>query len=101
MDHVDSTLLEVADEMLAQDIKWSEQNHPDGTGSDADVQLAVQCRRMTQLAFDNGRGTWRHVLLEEVYEALAEENPELLRKELIQVAAVAAQWAKAIDRRTP
>ncbi len=42
---------------------------------------------------------WRDILLEEVFEALAEEEPKELRKELVQVAAVAAQWVEAIDRR--
>jgi hypothetical protein len=39
------------------------------------------------------------ILREEVYEAFAEEDPAALRTELIQVAAVAATWVDAIDRR--
>jgi hypothetical protein len=35
-----------------------------------------------------------------VAEALAEDDPTLLRAELIQVAAVAVAWVEAIDRRT-
>lgn len=42
---------------------------------------------------------WDGILLEEVYEALAESDPAKLRAELIQVAAVAVAWVQAIDRR--
>lgn len=42
---------------------------------------------------------WRHILDEEVAEALAETDPERLRAELVQVAAVAVQWIEALDRR--
>jgi malonyl CoA-acyl carrier protein transacylase len=43
--------------------------------------------------------TWEHILTEEHYEAMAEEDPTRLREELIQVAAVAVAWVEAIDRR--
>ncbi|WPM94355.1 hypothetical protein VG1_CDS0031 [Arthrobacter phage Cupello] len=43
--------------------------------------------------------TGPNILLEEVFEATAEEDPATLRKELVQVAAVTAQWIEAIDRR--
>ncbi|MEY9934267.1 hypothetical protein ABH926_008932 [Catenulispora sp. GP43] len=39
------------------------------------------------------------MLLEEVYEALAEVDPAALRAELVQVAAVAAAWVEDIDSR--
>jgi hypothetical protein len=39
------------------------------------------------------------VLLEEVLEALEEDNEERLRAELVQVAAVAVRWIGAIDVR--
>lgn len=82
-----------------QDARWGEQNHPDGTGSDLDRRLAVQARSRCEQAFAEGKGTWRHVLAEEVGEAFAESDPESLRAELVQVAAVAAAWIEAIDRR--
>ncbi|MGH3467454.1 MAG: hypothetical protein ACRDQF_06970 [Thermocrispum sp.] len=46
------------------------------------------------------RLTWRHILLEEVAEALAEDDPARLRRELVQVVAVGAQWLQAIDNRS-
>lgn len=99
---------EVRDELARQDEKWGEQNHPDGTGPKTPIvvgiarmhEAATAARRACQRAASEGDVTWRHILLEEVAEAFAEEDPAKLRAELIQVAAVAQQWVAAIDRRT-
>lgn len=97
------TLEEVAQERLRQDAKWGEQNHPDGTGPVAFhihiKGVADRYRQECDLAHRGGKGTWRHILLEEVWEAMAEADSAKLREELIQVAAVAAAWVEAIDRR--
>lgn len=50
-------------------------------------------------AFAEGRGTWAHILVEEVAEALGAPTEVDLREELVQVAAVAIQWVRCIDRR--
>lgn len=116
-------ICDVIAERKRQNLKWGEQNHPDGTGAaepvllDLTVQLrllgdeprnimvipaaelALAAQHAEQYAASAGRSTWAHVLLEEVFEALAESDPVALRFELVQVAAVAAQWAEAIDRR--
>lgn len=47
----------------------------------------------------NVETTWRDILLEEVFEALAESDVAALRTELVQVAAVAAKWVEALDIR--
>lgn len=60
---------------------------------------AACARRDCASAFRVGKGTWRHILQEEVAEAFAELDPAPLREELIQVAAVAVAWIEAIDRR--
>jgi hypothetical protein len=91
-------LAEVSEERDAQDAKWGEQNHPDGTNLKND-DWRDHARRQCQTAAAEGRLTWAHILQEEFVEALAEEDPEKLRAELIQVAAVAVAWAEAIDRR--
>jgi len=108
---------EVRAERARQDEKWGEQNHPDGTGpqmpvlfaagwhlGEADMharaaKLAAAAKASTDLRASNGAVTWTDILLEEVFEALAEDDPTKLRAELVQVAAVAQQWAEAIDRR--
>lgn len=111
------TLDLVAVERIAQQRKWGEQNHPDGTGptstplnirgetngwvdeSDSASLLAELFTETTDSRFGRGDGTWRDILLEEVFEALAEDDPDKLRAELIQTAAVAVAWVEAIDRR--
>lgn len=111
-----SVIEEVAAERERQKAKWGEQNHPNGTGPETFALAEMDCMTFTELgeaesvelravatlATDKnarrGTVTWKDILLEEVFEALAEEDPAKLRAELIQVAAVAAQWVEAIDR---
>lgn len=96
----ESVLEDVAAERARQRARHGKQTLPDGTGSEpwdeADRDAArLRCDRAA-LA---GSLSWRLVLEEEVAEALAETDPELLRAELVQVAAVAVQWIEALDRR--
>lgn len=92
-------------ERAAQDEKWGEQNHPDGTGPHAELlgvdfaRWADELRRVCQAAAADGTVTWAHILTEEVAEAFACDDPARLRTELVQVAAVAVAWIEAIDRR--
>lgn len=92
-------LAEVQAERERQDVKWGQQNHPDGTGNTSQQKDADRARRWCQDAFGAGYGTWSYVLAEEVAEANAERDPAKLRAELLQVAAVAVAWVDAIDRR--
>lgn len=104
-------LWEVLNERDEQHHKWGEQNHPDGTGPDVRESaasamgaptfgvLADAARLYTEHAAEYGRLTWADILREEFREALAESDPERLRSELVQVAAVAVAWVEAIDRR--
>jgi len=96
---------EVATERLNQDKRFGEQNHPDIGGPNADRLRQYYSRNADDHRHDNDhRGdwplAWDGILLEEVYEALAESDPAKLRAELVQVAAVAVAWIEAIDRRT-
>ena len=91
---------EVIGERVKQDAKWGQQNHADGTGKSF-REAADRARYLTDQAAKDGTTSWRLILQEEVYEAFAEDNPILLREELLQVAAVASAWAEAIDRRKP
>jgi hypothetical protein len=97
-----AVLAEIAAERTAQDAKWGPQNHIDGTREYGhyDQQTALAAKAACQLRAGAGCTTWRAILWEEVAEAFAEEDPALLRAELVQVAAVAAAWIEAIDRRT-
>ena len=90
----------VRDEREAQDRKWGEQNHPDGTGGGVSATVRDAARERCQGAAEDGKTTWSLILAEEVFEAFAETDPGALRAELIQVAAVTQAWVEAIDRRT-
>lgn len=93
-------LSDVAMEREKQDAKWGAiRDHPDGTGDPEQIYNANVSRMACDLAFKFGVGTWANILQEEVDEALAESDAQLLHDELIQVAAVAACWAQALRRR--
>src|SRR3954471_5945908 len=90
-------LAEIDAERVAQDEKWGVQIPPGGDGTGPDVPLtfgastmgglASVARRYCDRTHQEGRGEWWSILMEEVAEALAEDDPAKLRKELVQVAA--------------
>lgn len=120
-----AVISDVLAERLRQDLKWGEQNHPNvdpalieyqaslsRVAEDYEIPTADRAKALCQLAA-SGRGcTWAHILIEEVAEAIeaaaihdkavhadAVLAPGLrmaLRDELIQVAAVAVQWAEKL-----
>lgn len=92
-------LSDIEAERRAQDAKWGEQNHPDGT-NEAYKKEADEAKKNCAELVELGLLCWIDILIEEVAEACAEADPVKLRAELIQVAAVAANWAQAIDRRS-
>lgn len=91
---------EVYAELERQHAKFGDQGHlPDGTGDAGFAIEADNARNLCDVVTKFGCLTWAHILLEEVYEALAESDPVRLAEELNQVAAVAVQWRLAIQRR--
>lgn len=108
-------LNDVHDERDRQLAQWGEQNHPDHMPADYPVGDTPNYERTAQhwksvnaarVAWMNERGVptdrnaaWDGILLEEVYEALAETDPAKMRAELVQVAATATAWVESIDRR--
>lgn len=110
-------LRDVKDELERQHEKWGPQDHPNGTGPDADVPATYEIMTWAEgdtwapasgvlrsVRLENDRAvagqrlTWLLILLEEVFEAAVESDPEKLSIELNQVAAVAVQWRLAIQR---
>lgn len=87
-------------ERVRQVDKWGIHDWPDGWGYGLARYQAESSRVACDEAFEQGRGTWRHILNEEVLEVFAETDTARIRAELVQVAAVAVQWIEAIDRRT-
>ncbi|MEU3986097.1 hypothetical protein AB0F77_39575 [Streptomyces sp. NPDC026672] len=94
--------LKIVDDVLnerdAQDARFGVQDLPYGTGDDWLQAMAHVSRNECDRAFAAGKGTFRDVFLEEVYEAMAESDPVKLRAELIQAVAVGVKIIEAIDR---
>lgn len=88
--------LEIRLERERQDQKWGVQTHNRGTGPQY-APHADHFRKVTDTKARSGTDTWADILLEEVYEALAESDTDALRKELIQAAAVCVAFAEALD----
>lgn len=90
---------EVRREVDRQEHRWGEQNHPDGSSPEQFEWMANLAKMNCDKLHKEKKVTWAAILFEEFYEALAEKATHALRTELIQVAAVAVSWIKAIDRR--
>jgi len=89
---------DISDERWHQIDKWGDPGHPDGTGSSIYEFMAGQYRGFCDRK-PADKVTWLDILLEEVYEALAETGRARLRGELVQVGAVVTAWIEDIDRR--
>lgn len=76
---------------------------PKRMAEEYEIPTAPRAKWVTDLNFQRGQGTWGHILVEEVAEAIEAAvigAPHRdLRAELIQVAAVALRWVDAIDER--
>lgn len=69
-----------------------------GTGSYSDRRDSEHYAWWRNALTASGHLTWRDVLLDEVFKALATEDPEVLRAGLLQSAGVATAWAGAVER---
>lgn len=90
---------EINAERFRQDAKWGKQHREDGTGGPVMRDEADRMRTACNWLAEHGGADWRAVLLEEVYEALAEEDQAKLRAELVQICAVSCAWIEDIDSR--
>ena len=90
---------DIVAERTKQDQRWGRQHHADGTGGE-DVRAETQRMRARCDFLDReGDVNWATILLEEVYEALCETDPEKLAEELTQVAAVTVAWLEDLRER--
>jgi hypothetical protein len=92
---------EVHGERTKQDLKWGEQNHEQSHSASMRREYGIRAQSwkdVNALLVKQGQLTWDGVLLEEVYEALAEADPAKQREEVLQVAAVAVAMIECIDR---
>lgn len=113
---------DVVAERLRQEVKWGEQNHPmvppdiesEARAHDAAPEFfachvlgiddAKAARDECNREHRAGRGTYTHILIEEVSEFIEAcvkhgENSDEARAEMVQVAAVALAMLEAIDRK--
>lgn len=88
---------DIATERRAQHEQWGDQVLPMGTGPGY-ADYACHYREVVTFRAEDGTLTYRDILLEEIFEALAEEDPMKLKDELIQVAAVAVKMVELINR---
>lgn len=93
-----SVLDDVFEERLRQHLKWGEQNHPDGIGGAGRETYEAIAKQSCERAARDGRVTYAHIFEEEAAEVLAARNPQDLRTELIQVAAVCCAWVEKLSR---
>lgn len=97
----EAVLAAVATERLAQHSQWGHQDLPIGGDADGYGPLEATAREQLQRADAAGHLTYAHILLEEVYEALAvpDSAPDKQADELTQVAAVAVKMVELIRER--
>lgn len=57
-------------------------------------------KKMCDDAFAAGNGTWAHIAVEELAEAIGAKTDLERREELIQLATVCMGWIEAIDSRS-
>lgn len=107
-------LEEIQKERARQDEKWGEQNHPildqvllNRAGSctaqrmcdEYEIPSEPRAKQLCEANFRKGTGTWFHILVEEISEAVScLHDTEAMRKELIQTAAVVVAMIDSLDR---
>jgi len=96
--HLAGPLAAVMRERRRQDEKFGwPRGYTDGTAASY-ADLADRQKAVVAAQDEVGRVEWADVLLEEVFEALAEPPQSVaLRDELVQVAAVALAWVQALE----
>lgn len=94
-----NVLTDVAREREVQFEQWGDQDLPLGASRVKFKGLEDHTRAACQKAHAEGTLDYSLILLEEVYEALAEEDPAKMYDELIDTAAVAVKMAELIKRK--
>lgn len=76
--------------------KWA---LPDGTGLPGDDHAADLVQQNADRAAEEDRLTWRHILCLKQQRALSMSDLRSLRKALVEIGVVTADWIVDIDRR--
>lgn len=92
-------------ECQRQQEKWGQQNwpsllevEPDKICHEYKIAKEATYKQVVETAYANGTLTWADILMEEIAEAISTTNPEDLKTELTQCAAVIVSWIESIDR---
>ena len=106
---------EFVGERLKQDEKWGPQDHPgldqillnrengctpQRMCEEYEIPTENRAKQKCERAFDQGEGTWAHIVLEEFSEVVSQFDEEKQREELVQLGACVMAWIESIDRRT-
>lgn len=97
--NTEKVLGEIHQEREAQFDQWGEQDIPMGTGGFGYERLRDVYRDACNRRISAGTVTHADVLLEKVFEAMAEGSHPRLRDELIQAVAVGVKMIELIDKR--
>lgn len=103
--------VELYEEILKQDSKWGQQNHPSvdplllergalRMSEEYEIPSETRAKQMCETTAISGTVTWGHIALEEFAECICAQSDQDRRKELVQLAAVVVQWITCIDRRS-
>ncbi len=107
MKHTHKLVTDVLNEILSQDEKWGpDRTHPN-TYPKLNPDLTDRVwyhmyepvswyKKITDTRAQDGTISWADIILEEVAEAIDEMDADKLVAELVQVAAVALQWANDV-----
>jgi hypothetical protein len=101
LDELDRAVVKFPGQHLALGFGPDTRPLPVGCGVMSARELAATFRWMTDGAAEVGSLTWTHVLLEELFEALAEDDKVRARAELLQVAAMCVRAVLDIDQPAP
>lgn len=108
-EEIELIIEDIKEEISFQRTKWGTQNHPviDVALKNRSPQRICDeygipseniAKQACDLAAEKGICTWMHILVEEVSETASAKTIDDLRKELIQVAAVAISAIESLDR---
>lgn len=99
---------EISAERARQEARWGRQDHPwhppglsaESARHELRIPSSTEAKDYVAALADYGLLSWSAILLEEIAEAVDEDDETIARRELVQVAAVAVAAVEAIDRRS-
>lgn len=105
---LNETASKFAAEMYEERLRQIQKHGPQDDIRDVPVPCAkhtlliwseADCKTACDAAFRGGQGSWAHVAIEELAEAIEAPDDAKRREELIQLATVCMAWVEKIDAR--